>query len=68
MPGHVASCGYVEMQDKFALMFWSDTLARDGKCHFDARLLKATCCPGRGQDRQGILDGDLRKHLMSCSV
>ena len=47
---------------------WSDTLARDGKCHFDAHFLKATCCLGRGQDRQGILDGELRKHLMSRSV
>ena len=40
----LASSGYVEMQDKFALMFWSDTHARDGKCHFDAHFLKATCC------------------------
>ena len=42
-PKHVASCGYVETPDKFALMFWSDTLARDGACHSDAHLLKAAC-------------------------
>ena len=44
MPKHVASCGYVEMQDKVALMFQSDTLARDGSCPFDAHFLKATRC------------------------
>ena len=42
--GHVASCGHVEMQDKFALMFKCDTLTRDGSCPFDAHFLKATCC------------------------
>ena len=25
-------------------MFWSDARPRDGTCHFDAHLLKATCC------------------------
>ena len=45
MPERVTSFGYVEEQDKFALMFWSDfDSARDGKCHFDANLLKATSC------------------------
>ena len=43
-PKHVASYGHVETPDKFALMFWSDALSRDGTCHFDAHLLKATCC------------------------
>ena len=43
-PKHVASCGYVEMQDKVALMFQSDTLASDGSCPFDAHFLKATSC------------------------
>ena len=44
IPEHVASFGYVEEHDKFALMFWSSSLARDGTCHFDAHLLKATSC------------------------
>ena len=43
-PKHVASCGYVEMQDKFALIFKCDTLTRDGSCPLYAHFLKAACC------------------------
>ena len=35
-------------------VFWSDTLARDGTCHFDAHLLKANCCQVAAKTVKGM--------------
>ena len=66
-PKHVASCGYVEMRDKFASMFWCDTLARGGTCHFDAHLLKAACCQVVAKTVKGLWTALSESKLMSWS-
>ena len=44
IPEHVASFGDVEKRDNGVNVLEFFSLARDGTCHFDAHLLKATSC------------------------
>ena len=67
-PKHVASCGYVEKQDKFASIFWSDLHPHVMGNVTLTRISSSFLLPSRSQDRKGIVDSALRKLLMSWSV
>ena len=65
---HVASFCYAEKQDKFASMLWSDLHPHVMGNVTLTRITSSFLLPSRSQDRQGILDDALRKHLQSWSV